>query len=214
MDGGASIVQNTINPTCCYRKNMHGRKRCVWHAPIENKSTELLKEERLPRPETLMGAKLNHANLSSEISFMHCRLMGSQIRDSDVSGVDFSNADLYGVDFTGADLRGANLRNSRLSGAKLYDADLRNADLTGADLDGTYVKNTRLNGAILPEMGLSKSNVDGSVKGLDLERDKDESFIAPLFRAISAFADIGGSVAFIEYLRRKFCKNGSEESEK
>ncbi|MBN1312177.1 MAG: pentapeptide repeat-containing protein [Anaerolineae bacterium] len=88
-------------------------------------------------------------------------LMGENLSNKDLAGIDLSDAFLSNANLSGADLSGANLQgatlskadltNANLSGANLTDADLSKADLTGANLDDAI-----LDGAVLSDAeGLS-----------------------------------------------------------
>jgi uncharacterized protein YjbI with pentapeptide repeats len=60
---------------------------------------------------------------------------------------DLRNANLSKVDFTDSNLHGADLRNANLSGADFSDADLTDTDLRGANLAGTMFYRTNLDRA-------------------------------------------------------------------
>ena len=110
------------------------------------------------------------------VNWSNCRLRGSHLVDSDLSGAVLRNANLSSSDLTrakligsdlayanlalsemgaaqlqNAQLKGANLRNANLRNANLEGADLSYADLTGATLDGANFTNVRLGYAIWEE---------------------------------------------------------------
>lgn len=89
-------------------------------------------------------------------------------QSEDMRGRDLRDADLSGVDFVDTDLREADLRGADLSGASLVDADLRDADLTGADLTGANLTDADLRGADLTDTALSGANLtDADLRGPD-----------------------------------------------
>ena len=71
---------------------------------------------------------------------------------------DLKDADLSGVDFKWANLIGTNLKGTDLSGT-----DLRWADLTAADLTGANLSNTDLRCASLMEANLQGANLRGAI---------------------------------------------------
>ena len=66
----------------------------------------------------------------------------ADLRDRNLSGVNFTNATLRGADFTGSNLRGAKFVKADLSRACLHLADCTDADFRGADMSMSYLKAT------------------------------------------------------------------------
>jgi len=125
-------------------------------------------------------------------SFNGADLKCSVLRDTDLSGVDFSGAYLLGADFSGANLEytnfsgaylsstyfenaianetvfkganlsGAYLRGANFGGANFHNADLNNADLRGARLKDASLKNTDLRWANLEEADLRGTYLEGA----------------------------------------------------
>lgn len=93
-------------------------------------------------------------------------LIGRDMRNVDLSKVNFTEANLRSSNFTGANLRWSDLSGARLSGAVLAKVDLRGAKLIGADLRGVDLR-----GALLSGADLSGAVLDGAdMTQLDLTK--------------------------------------------
>jgi uncharacterized protein YjbI with pentapeptide repeats len=101
------------------------------------------------------------------------------LRETDLSGVNWVRADLEGADLSNARLEGADLREARLertvfAHARLQDAFLTDAQLKGADLSGAQVevailRHVNLERAQLVWAQLAGSNLeDANLQGADL----------------------------------------------
>ena len=101
------------------------------------------------------------------------------LKDADLSGVDFkwadlahanlkgadlSGTDLRWADLTAADLTGANLSNANLSWASLMEADLQGANLTGADLNRTNLTGADLTRTNMAGVNLHSAYLDDNTK--------------------------------------------------
>ena len=94
---------------------------------------------------------------------------GSNLRGSDLYGVNLRGADLYGADLYRSNLIGADLYEANISGANLYGADLYEANISGANLYGADLREADLNGAKLNRANLSGAKLDGAnLSGADL----------------------------------------------
>jgi hypothetical protein len=80
---------------------------------------------------------------------------GLDMRDSNLSGLNFSHSEFAGTDLAGADLQGASLQGS----------DLSNVDFTGADLQGANLGYTNVTGTIVNGANLTGANIDGVYGG-------------------------------------------------
>jgi uncharacterized protein YjbI with pentapeptide repeats len=69
--------------------------------------------------------------------------------EADLHGVDFSNIDLRDTDLTGANFSGADLHGANLSYATLVFTNFSGANLAGADLHGTNVSTMNVSNANL-----------------------------------------------------------------
>ena len=90
-------------------------------------------------------------DFSSKIVNVGCMTDGlALVRNSDLSGSNFSGADLKNIVFTRGDDRNTiNLSNVDFSFADLSYHDLRNANLEGANLEGANLEGANLEGANL-----------------------------------------------------------------
>jgi len=123
-------------------------EKCIWHVPIDGKTVEMI-EEAESEPEeggNFNGAYLKGAELLNASWFQGASLIGAELSEANVKGVDFEDADLtlatlrnlnaLGADFEGANLEGATLMNADLRRATLDDARLHEAVLTDAHIAG------------------------------------------------------------------------------
>ena len=109
---------------------------------------------------------LKDADLSG-VDFKWADLANAKLKGADLSGTDLRWADLTAADLTGANLTGADLSWASLMEADLQDADLRGAilnrtNLTGADLTRTNMAGVNLHSAYLDD----NTKLDGAI-GLD-----------------------------------------------
>ena len=116
--------------------------------------------EKLP---SLIGANLSNVYLRgvdlsctdlSDADLEDADLKNADLRDADLRGADLEDADLKNADLRGADLRGANLEGADLRDADLEGADLRDANLRDADLEGANLRGANLEGANLRDVVL------------------------------------------------------------
>ena len=132
-------------------------------------------------------------------SFKGADLKCSVLRNTNLSGVDFSGAYLFGADFSGADLEGANfsgayLRNTYFDGAIANEANFKGADFSvsylkganfgganfhSADLNNTDMRDTCLKDAYLKGAILKWANLEGAdLRGAYLENvDFNDAFL-------------------------------------
>ncbi|HEY1628514.1 MAG TPA: pentapeptide repeat-containing protein [Tepidisphaeraceae bacterium] len=87
-----------------------------------------------------------------ELNEDHVSLLGVDVSDAFLQGVDLHDANLARADFSGADLRNANLRGANLGSANLHSANLINAQLVGANLEDANLEETDLENADLQEI--------------------------------------------------------------
>ena len=121
-------------------------------------------------------------------NFNNVDLSDADLRNANLSYVNFSKANLRHADLSDADLRGADLSNTNLSNAKLIDAsfiganlndtDLHNTDLSNANLScvhfiGANLKGANLRYADLSDANLSDANLrDADLRGANLSNTK------------------------------------------
>jgi uncharacterized protein YjbI with pentapeptide repeats/pSer/pThr/pTyr-binding forkhead associated (FHA) protein len=134
----------------------------------------------------LNGVKFNQMNLSVDpvlprvlpaCGFSDCNLVGRDfsfcnLRDADLSRVDFAQVKLADAQLRGANLRECNLTGIHLVGvdltgtdfsnALMVEADLTDSNLTGADLSGANLKGARLSRALLKDSKLRNTNLNGA----------------------------------------------------
>jgi len=112
-------------------------------------------------------------------------LIGSDLSNRNLAGVNFSGLDLSAVNLSGANLTKANFSNSNLAGANisgsaLVESKLVNSNLTGANLSRAELNKSDLSGANLLGADLSKSMsslvtfrganlADADLRGSDLQ---------------------------------------------
>jgi hypothetical protein len=98
----------------------------------------------------LVGADLSDAFLQgvdlNGANLLRANLRSSDIRDGSFVGSRLEYANLTSANFRHADLRKADLQNANLEDSDLFGADLGQADLTGAHLSKADLRNTDLGG--------------------------------------------------------------------
>lgn len=77
----------------------------------------------------------------------HAILIGADVSDAKLHGVNLKQADLSGAKLARARLELADLGNANLAGAKLPGAKLRRTNLRGARLNGAYLTYAEFDGA-------------------------------------------------------------------
>jgi hypothetical protein len=105
---------------------------------------EELNADRVP----LVGVDLSDAFLQG-IELNKANLQRSNFKSADLRGSSLQSANLAHVSFDTANLRGGNLRNANVTYADLQDADLFGADLSGTDLEGVRLDRADLRNANL-----------------------------------------------------------------
>ena len=114
-------------------------------------------------------------------------LREKNLSNLDYTGSNFSGLDLSGVDFSGAKLRqvkfiGTNLENANFAGAELYEADLSVAKLTGARFN-----DAKLDYAIMEQSIVNQSSFERT--SLNYLKGAGSSFID------AKFANVAGTEA-------------------
>lgn len=102
------------------------------------------------------------AELNPAQDFAGAKLVATDLRDIDLSGVNLSRANLRGADLTDTDLNGANLSGASLAGADLSGAMLGDANLKGANLQRCSLALANLGGANLAGANLQEANLSNA----------------------------------------------------
>src|SRR6201995_2193878 len=85
-------------------------------------------------------------------------LVGVDVSDAFLQGIDLSGADLGRSNFSSADVRGGNFKGARMEFANLASANIRNGSLQNTDLRNATLQDADLNGADL--QGANLGGVD------------------------------------------------------
>jgi len=119
----------------------------------------------------LSHVDLRNANLSKvnfrRTYFLQANLSGANLSGANMSETvlfeaDLSKTNLSGAKLFGAYLWGANLSGANLSGAVLWGAVFYKANLTGVNMTGALMKETNLDGAILCRTKMPSGREDNS----------------------------------------------------
>lgn len=94
-----------------------------------------------------------------ELNEDHVPLVGVDVSDAYLQGVELIGADLRRADLRAADLRHAVFRKANLEGAMLRGANLRDADLTSANLADANLFDSDLSQARLEGVNLHGANL-------------------------------------------------------
>jgi hypothetical protein len=86
-------------------------------------------------------------------------LVGVDVSDAFLQGIDLGGADLVRANFRGADVRRGNLSKSRLEYADLSSANFRGANFRSANLRRASLEDADLNGTDLSESDLQGANL-------------------------------------------------------
>jgi uncharacterized protein YjbI with pentapeptide repeats len=86
-------------------------------------------------------------------------LVGVDVRDAFLQGINLSGADLSRSNFHAADVRNANLAKANLAFSDLDSANFRNATLEGAHLENANLEDSDLMGANLRHANLEGANL-------------------------------------------------------
>lgn len=140
------LTHDDLPSEACERPVWDNHDRCVWHAKVDGKTTELF-DDAPPEPgENLDGAYLKEASLIGVDWFANTSLIYADFTDAEVNAVDFSNTNLMfatltnvkgiNADFSGANLEGANFTNSDLRRANLENTLLNEAVFTDVHIGG------------------------------------------------------------------------------
>lgn len=98
-------------------------------------------------------------------------LVGADLRDIYLEGVDFRNIDLRGADLTNGDLPWTDLRNAVLRNTNLRGVGLTGADLRGADLRGTNLTQASLTDALYEVDALKSAVLSETYVSLDRQEE-------------------------------------------
>ena len=141
--GGKEAWYEDKRVTSCWREVWKDGS-CIWHADVEDKPIDELKDSLDNTTKSLHGAVLRHVDLNDQISFSGVRLIGA----------DLERSELRQADFTGADLRFA-----KLAHAHFNNAEMDGTNFARAHLENTFFWGASLNKAIFrfANQGLSNS---------------------------------------------------------
>lgn len=108
---------------------------------------QALRDRRDMRGCTAYALDLRNLDLSgldfSNASFPKCRLAGSILRETRLVHANFLGADLRRVDFSGADLGSADFTRARFQANRFHSAGIEMADFSKADLRGMDFSHAR-----------------------------------------------------------------------
>jgi uncharacterized protein YjbI with pentapeptide repeats len=104
-----------------------------------------------------------------ELNEDHVPLVGVDVSEAFLQGIDLQHADLLRSDFHSADLRNARLMGSSMVQSHFESANLRGADLSKVNLSDADFRDTDLNGAILSGATLQRTRLDfADLRGANL----------------------------------------------
>jgi uncharacterized protein YjbI with pentapeptide repeats len=99
----------------------------------------------------------------------HVPLVGVDLSDAFLQGLDLEQADARRSNFRASDLRNANLTGTQLNLSDLTSANLRQAVLDHVDLTDADLADADLSGAVLSSVNLSGARLDrADMRGTDL----------------------------------------------
>lgn len=105
-----------------------------------------------------------------ELNEDHVPLVGVDVSDAFLQGVQLPAADLRRSTLSSADMRTADLSRADLEQSDLKFTNLRNANLQGADLSGCFLGDADLTSAVLSYANLAGANLDrADLRDADLQ---------------------------------------------
>jgi Pentapeptide repeats (8 copies) len=100
-------------------------------------------------------------------------LVGVDVSDAFLQGLELDSADLARSNFSSADVRGGSFRAARLEFANLASANIRNGNFQGADLRNSTLQDADLQGANLEDADLAGVDLSkADLRGADLRNVK------------------------------------------
>ena len=101
------------------------------------------------------------------MNFEFENLVGKNLSDSFLGGVNLNGFDLHEINLSGSDLSGASIKRGILFNAKLRGADMRQVDLSeakilDAEMYGTNLESANLSGADIFNTDLKSSNLSNA----------------------------------------------------
>lgn len=124
------------------------------------------------------------------------------VRDSDLTGIDFSGKNLSQSDFTGSVMTHANLSNANFESATLFGCELKHAQMQGvrlvrADMRGSDIECADLTGADLTGADLreGKTILKRKMKKADDQYGKAEAGAVQFSRSVLSGATLTGATA-------------------
>ena len=140
------IVDESLPAEPCTRPTWEDHDRCIWHARVDEKTSEMFEDVLADSGENVDGAYLRHALLVDVDWFSETSLVGADFTGADVKGVDFTGADLTLATLTDVSAINADFTGANLEGAIFTNADLRRATLTDARLHETVLTDVHIGG--------------------------------------------------------------------
>lgn len=142
LEVGLTDEDFPTNP--CGRPTWEDHDRCIWHANVEGKTAEMLKDARPESGANLDGAYLEEATLVGVDWFADASLIGAHFTGADINGTDFSNANLMLASLKNISGMSADFTEANLEGAVFTNADLREATLERALINETVFTNAHI----------------------------------------------------------------------
>jgi hypothetical protein len=89
----------------------------------------------------------------------HVKLVGVDVADAFLQGIELENADLHRGNLSATDLRNAHLKKANLDETEMEYANLREADLRGTKLRAAILRNVDLTGAVITGADLENADL-------------------------------------------------------
>jgi len=106
----------------------------------------------------LMGSDLREANLTDTV-LVEAQLGRASFRDANLQGANLTKSVAHHAVFDNAKMLGANLSQTDLFGASLINANLAGADISEAHLAQVVLRNANLHGADLTDSSLARADL-------------------------------------------------------
>ena len=136
----------------CWRPVYEDSHRCIWHARIDHKPIEDLRQDW--PGDRLDGSYLHNIQMDEVPWLSDCCLDYSVLSEFEAAGEDLSN-----VSLNSTNLRDVNFKNANLEEAGLTDSNLHDVDLSGANIESAHLREAQLNNVLLANTSAADSSL-------------------------------------------------------
>lgn len=138
------LDHDALSADPCDRPTWEDHERCIWHAPVDGKTMDMLEDYRPEPDERLDGAYLRKATLVGIDWFAGTSLIGADLTAANVNNSDFSNTNFMLATLADVSAINASFDQANLEGSTFTNADLRRSSLQDARFDEVVLTNVHI----------------------------------------------------------------------